>query len=246
MPRRRGEIPASRRGEYTEAELALAKAFACELNDNTLRSFTVERFQVASTLFEVLASPHRLYNYDAFTVQSDCGPLGYVEPVPNYVSLFAETLTPGIYTRISCELDMQVEEVPVPPTPTNIDCAHAKPLPRNTNFDPDPPTAVLDEPRVGDDQARFYQLSFAFDPDFPDATWNVQIGTNYSIEGSGGADVKLHGVGHAYEGSSFISWLNGENYGYFNEVPSGDYCVEFKVDKGVKYSIFYSSQELGP
>jgi hypothetical protein len=229
--------------ELTESELALAEAFGCPLNDLTSRNFTVERFELNQTRFEVLASAYYIGNYDMFTVRPDCGPLGYITPFAysEYRSLYAETLGPGIYTRVSCELSMEVFDEPVPPSPTNVDCAHAKPLPKSTSYYPDEPTAVLDESRVGDNQARFYSFSLPSDPDFPDETWDVSINTGYSYDAGGGADVKLYGPDNGDEHASFIFRLDGEMAASFDAIAPGKYCVEFSVAKGVKYSIYYQA-----
>jgi hypothetical protein len=134
---------------------------------------------------------------------------------------------------------MLVEEVPPPPAPTNVDCAHAKPLPLSHTYYPTAPTAAIDETRVADNQARFYSLSVPSDLDLPGATWDLTINTGYSFEGASGADLKLHGLTNNIESSGFINWLDGENEAHFDATPPGDYCVEFKVAKGVKYSIYY-------
>jgi hypothetical protein len=230
--------------ELTEDQIALANAFGCELTDSTGRNFTVERFEVPETIFEVLTSPYHIENYDQFTVRPDCGPLGYLTPFAfsELQNLYAETLTPGIYTRVSCELNMMVFDEPVPPAPVNVDCAHAKPLPRSTSSYPDEPTAVLDETRVGDDQARFYSFSLPSDPSFPDETWDVTINTSYSYEGAGGANVKLSGLDNDYENIADIFKLDGEQAASFDAVSPGDYCLEFSVRKGVKYSIYYQAR----
>lgn len=214
--------------ENTE-NMALAKAFACELDDTTGRIFTIERFELKSQVLEVLSTEYYFGNFDWFTVTPDCGPSGYVTPVTSFPDVFAEVLGPGVYTRVSCEQGMTEEQVPIPPQPVNIDCDHAVPLPEGSS------NAYAEE-RVLDEPALFYSLTLP-EPD-PGSSWHVEIDAQ-ALESRAVADVKLHGLSVPFEAEYAMSALNGGHPAQFEPPSAGTYCVEMRAPRGVKYSIFY-------
>lgn len=225
---------------YTDEELALSKAFGCDLDDITQRGLSVKRFELNTTQLEVLSSPYLMSgNYDWFAVRPDCGQNGYVEPLivsPNpssqatlYPLVFAQLLSPGVYTRVICGANVLEEQVPLPAAAPNVDCQHAVALkPGEAN--------AYAETRIWNQPALFYEISLG-DPQ-PDSSWEVELNTS-TLETSAPTVVKLHGLTTAFEQEADEHVLG--HLPAFEKVPPGNYCVELKTQNGVKYSIFYSA-----
>jgi hypothetical protein len=213
--------------EHTDDELALAKAFGCDLDDFSSRSLVIERVVIAQPSVHVMWSPHTLDDtYDAFRLDSDCAAAGYVSPgapssYTRYPGMVAEVLQPGTYTHVSCAMNLQALTEPVPAPPTNVDCAHATPL------------GELTESRILE-PARFYSLSIDDNGEDQDVeVWLSSAQSNASVLGI------LKGVSNGFSATTHdgqATYLAVDPLSFSN-VPAGQYCLELQVARGAQYDI---------
>jgi hypothetical protein len=213
--------------EHTDEELALAKAFGCDLEDDSLRSLVIERVVITQPGVHVMWSPHSLLDtFDAFRLDPDCAAPGYVSPgapssFTRYPGMVAEVLQAGTYTHVSCAVNLQTLTEPVPAAPSNVDCAHAKAL------------GELTESRILE-PARFYSLTLDDSGETHEVdVWLSSAQSNALVLGilqglSNGFSQTTHDGQATYLAVDPLS---------FSNVPAGQYCLELQVARGAQYDI---------
>lgn len=120
-------------------------------------------------------------------IAPDCGEIGL--PKPNYqqypATLF-KRLTPGIHTLVTCSANTSLVIEPEPAPATNVDCAHALPLPQTTRRVVEP--------------SRFFSFTLA------DAASEVAIALT-TLQANSGAVGKLRRVSPALEATTELPYL---------------------------------------
>jgi hypothetical protein len=199
------------------ADIALAAELGCDVSDvDAYRELAVTRFEVNAPSVAVVWSPHNLIDvYDAFALQPDCAEIGVEKPTyTNYPNTLAQLLSAGVYTRLTCAANAESVVEPAPVAATNVDCAHALPLPQ-------PATRVMEA-------SRFYGLTLSGAAN--EVEFNLPTEqTNSGVSGT------LRRIGGAFEATSELPYMVG-TLG-FDDVPAGDYCLEISADQGVSYGI---------
>lgn len=221
--------------DYWDASVALADAFGCSLDnvENPARDLTVVRISVTEpTLFVGYATYSTDVWWEEIAVVADCGsdqlltpseagiPAAWEHPWP-----LVRLLEPGAYALLSCESSETeyVLEEPATSPDTNLDCAHAKPLFSGL------------QPRVLDDSPRFYSYTVTEpqkDPEDSDP-FNVVIPVT-TLQTSSSGTMTLHGQETGYTVSDYWTLHNAPEFTF--NVPPDEYCIEFEVTPGTRYS----------
>jgi hypothetical protein len=197
-------------------DIALAQTLGCDVLDEAHLSFEVTRFQVNAPSISVIWSPHSLIDtYDSFALVTDCGTTGLmVPPYVRYPGTLLSTLGAGIHTRVTCAANIASVVESAPAAATNVDCAHALPLPQTATRVPEP--------------SRFFNLNLAADA----AEVAIALTTAHTNSGALG---KLTRLSPAFEATAELPYLIDSLR--FEDVPSGSYCLEIAADPGISYAI---------
>jgi hypothetical protein len=218
---------------HTDEVYAAAARLGCPLLDE--RDLTIRRFQVASpSIFVAYAGHSNTDFFEAMRLDDDCGTTGTVAPASTnpfvtYPSMVVERVTPGIYTSVSCGTRVETLLEAPAPAPTNVDCAHAKPL----------SSSKLSESRIVDEGSRFYRVTVN-DPDTenPGVVKSELEVSFVTAQTNANAIGTLTGLTTAYPANTDeLPYLLDFTSLIWSDLKAGDYCLEIEATPGSKFQI---------